>query len=193
MFPCFPATTGHSDSPPLISQDSVAFTPEYHLCAPCSLPASSAPRAAGPGLFIVASLTTHHSVEKMGPPKFLGNPYARMPRSPTPVDPSSQAITALRCCLPLCRRRRLPQFFDFGALSRGLHAPCLRFAAGVTPALRKTRFRLLASFAGGDWLLPGSLYEVSAMSYHPPRPSFAWRTHISNGSHEICVVKERHI
>ena len=50
---------------------------------------------------------------------------------------------------------------DFGALSRGLRAPCLRFAARVTHAPRKTRFRLLASFAGGDWLLPGFLCKVS--------------------------------
>ena len=67
-----------------------------------------------------------------------------------------------------------------GLYHAACHAPCLRFAARVTPAPRKTRFRLLASFAGGDWLLPGSLCEVSVlMSYLPPRPSFAWRTYIT--------------
>ena len=34
---------------------------------------------------------------------------------------------------------------SFGALSRGLHALCVRFAAGVAPGPRNTRFRLVAS------------------------------------------------
>jgi len=120
------------------------------------------PLATGPGLFLVAaSPTALLSAERTGSPKFLGNPHADMPRSSTPAEPLNQAIAALRCCLPSIKRRRLPHFDDFGAPSRGLPAPRLRFAAWVTPAPRKTRFRLLASFAGGDWLLPGSLCKVS--------------------------------
>jgi hypothetical protein len=34
---------------------------------------------------------------------------------------------------------------NFGAPWHGLRAPCVRFAAGVAPALRNTRFRLVAS------------------------------------------------
>ncbi len=120
-----------------------------------------APRCEAGVISVVASPTTSLSVEKMGPPKFLGNPHADMPRSSTPVEPSSQAVSAFRCCLPAIKRRRLPHFDHFGALSRGLPAPCLRFAAWVTPRPCKTRFRLLASFAGGDWLLPGFLCKVS--------------------------------
>ena len=120
------------------------------------------PLTTGPGLFLVAaSPTASLSAEGTGPPKFLGNPHADMPRSSTPVEPSSQAVSAFRCCLPAIKRRRLPHFDHFGAQSRGLPAPCLRFAAWVTPRPRKTRFRLLASFTGGDWLLPGFLCKVS--------------------------------
>ena len=34
---------------------------------------------------------------------------------------------------------------SLGALSRGLHALCVRFAAGVAPGPRNTRFRLVAN------------------------------------------------
>jgi hypothetical protein len=68
------------------------------LFAPCRFGAPC--RRAGV-ISIVASPTTLLSVEKMGPPKFLGNPHTHMPRSPTPVEPSSQALAALGCCLPL--------------------------------------------------------------------------------------------
>ena len=61
----------------------------------------------------------------------------------------------------------------FGAPSRGLHAPCVRFAAGVTPAPRNTRFRLRAhlgwsglSPAGSHRRFPSrvSLYLPSLLS-----------------------------
>jgi hypothetical protein len=70
----------------------------------------------------------------------------------TPAGPERQAIRRSRCCLPLLTRRRLPQVVDFGAQSHGLHLRCLRFAAAVTRALRKTRFRLVATLgrAGFD-------------------------------------------
>ena len=38
-----------------------------------------------------------------------------------------------------------PRPRTFGAPSRGLHSPCVRFAAGITPGPRNTRFRLVAS------------------------------------------------
>ncbi len=80
LFPRFHPIIGRSDFASPVSRSSVA--PRYHPCACCSLPAGSAPLTAGPGLFlVVASLTTSLSVEKMGPPKFLGNPHTNMPRS----------------------------------------------------------------------------------------------------------------
>jgi len=73
---------------------------------------------------------------------------AYVPRSSTPVEPLRQVLSAPRCCLPLLRRRRPPQPESLGAQSRGPHARCLRFAARVAPAPRKTRFRLPTCLAG---------------------------------------------
>ena len=49
-----------------------------------------------------------------------------------------------RDSLPSNARRRPSQIMHFGAQSRGLRAPCERFAPGVTPGPRITRFRLAA-------------------------------------------------
>ena len=49
-----------------------------------------------------------------------------------------------RDSLPSNARRRPSQTMHFGAQSRGLRAPCERFAPGVTPGPRITRFRLAA-------------------------------------------------
>jgi hypothetical protein len=73
---------------------------------------------------------------------------ACVPRSSTPVEPLRQVFSAPRCCLPCLGRRRPPQPNSLGAQSRDPHARCLRFAARVTPAPRKTRFRLVTNLAG---------------------------------------------
>ena len=49
-----------------------------------------------------------------------------------------------RDSLPSNARRRPSQTMHFGAQSRGLRAPCERFAPWVTPGPRITRFRLAA-------------------------------------------------
>jgi hypothetical protein len=60
-----------------------------------------------------------------------GESSACMPRSWTPVGPRCQVVAAPRCGLPYSGRRRLPLLPCFEARSRGLHAPCLRFAREV--------------------------------------------------------------
>jgi hypothetical protein len=75
----------------------------------------------------------------------------------TPAGPERQAIRRSRCCLPPLTRRRLPRLVDFGAQSHGLHLRCLRFAAAVTRAPRKTRFRLAATL-GRAGLDPQDLF-----------------------------------
>jgi hypothetical protein len=74
-----------------------------------------------------------------------GEPSAYMPCSPTPARSRCPASSAPRCSLPLCQQRRLSQPGSYGARSHGLHAPCVRFAAGITPAPRNTRFRRVAN------------------------------------------------
>ena len=76
-------------------------------------------------------------METTRPPGFPGNPPARMPRAPTPA----------RSPPPRPLRRGEMTFrptHDVGAHSRGLRAPCERFAPWVTPGPRITRFRLAA-------------------------------------------------
>ena len=84
-------------------------------------------------------------METTRPPGFPGNPPARMPRAPTPAR--SPPPRPLRCGddnLPSNARRRPSHSMHFGAQSRGLRAPCERFAPWVTPGPRITRFRLAA-------------------------------------------------
>ena len=56
---------------------------------------------------------------------------------------SARPFPAPRCCLPHTSRRRLPRSGLFrGSTTRVGKAPCVRFAAGVAPGPRNTRFRL---------------------------------------------------
>ena len=68
-------------------------------------------------------------------------------------------------------------FAAFEALSRGLHALCVRFAAGVTPGPRNTRFRLVASLdrsgfspAGSRRRFPSCLSVYMASPPHQALP-----------------------
>ena len=84
-------------------------------------------------------------METTRPPGFPGNPPARMPRAPTPArSPPPPATQGRRYGLPPNARRRPSHSMHFGAQSRGLRAPCERFAPWVTPGPRITRFRLAA-------------------------------------------------
>lgn len=65
---------------------------------------------------------------------------------------------------------------SFGALSHGLDTRCLRFAAGVTPKPRKTRYRRLARRCRAGGPPAGSHCKVSATGSLPPSPGLAWRT-----------------
>jgi hypothetical protein len=64
-----------------------------------------------------------------------------------------------------------------GAQSHGLPTRCLRFVIAVTCDHARLASRLLASFAGRDWLPAGFLRKVSELvTSHPPCPGFACRT-----------------
>ena len=60
-------------------------------------------------------------------------------------------------------QRRL-RIAPFEALSRGLHALCVRFAAGVAPGPRNTRFRLVANLDRSGTLTCWVALKVSVMS-----------------------------
>ena len=78
--------------------------------------------------------------------------------------------------LPPFQQRRL-RIGAFGAPSRGLHALCVRFAAGVAPGPRNTRFRLVASLgrsglspAGSRRRFPACLSLYIAFPLHQALP-----------------------
>jgi hypothetical protein len=136
------------------------------------------PRAGGSS---VGPLAAHYAWRRSGLPRFLENPRVPVPCSSTPVEPTHQATVQ-------CSRRGPRYVHDegchdtssFGAPSHGLGTRCLRFVVGVAPALRKTRFPLLACSTGRDWLPGGFFRKVSELhlTSHPPFPGLAWRKDI---------------
>ena len=80
--------------------------------------------------------------------------------------------SARRCCLPPKARRRLPRQSSFGAQSHGSRRRCLRFADRVTPAPRKTRFRLVANLGRAGFDPQDSIRGSRCLL---PPPGFSWR------------------
>ena len=107
--------------------------------------------------------------ETAEPPRFLGNPSVHMPCSSTPVGPSRQAISALRCCLPPLLRRQLPRQTPCGAQSHGLHTRCLRFVTRVTPGHARLASGCWPALPGGVDYPLGSIAEFqSSLHLIPP-------------------------
>lgn len=174
-FPCFYGTMECSDSRSLLPPHFVflrlAVPSTHERFAPRDGPC----RIEGPGAFalcVVIPQSTSLGWKRSGLPSSWGTPVC-VPCSQTPAGPSRQAVAARRCGLPLLVQRRLPQFAYFEAPWHGPHTRCLRFAGWITPPPRKTRFRLLASFAGQD----ASSCKVPTKGFnrprHPPFPSFS--------------------
>ena len=96
---------------------------------------------------------------------------AHMPRSQTPAVRQPQAPSGPALASSAQLTASTPQEFTFGAPSRGLRAPCVRFAAGVTPAPRNTRFRLGARL-GRSGLSPAGSHRrfPPCLSFYMPSP-----------------------
>jgi hypothetical protein len=91
-------------------------------------------------------------------------------------DRTRQAVTACRRGPRLCQGRGLLRRGKLSGLHRRARPPrCLRFAAGVSPGPRKTRFRLLAGLYRAGWVarrVPTKGFRVAIVTSHPPFPSF---------------------
>lgn len=103
------------------------------------------------------------------------------PCSSTPVGPPLPRPMAAATMVPgrLLRKRRLPRLTAFEARSHGPHVRCLRFATGVAPAPRKTRYRLGGLALGRTGLQPAGFHRrVSARLYviASSLPRLSWRT-----------------
>ena len=136
-----------------------------------------APRASGRGSFLTRCPHRHLSGGENEISQVPGGPLRTCPdlRPRRTSDPSPWR--GQRCCLPLRKPRRLRKLFPFEALSRGLYAPCVRFAAGVTPGPRNTRFRPVASLGRSRaltcWVpIEGFRHFPTCL---PPSPGLAWR------------------
>ena len=135
----------HSDSSPPIPPRFVAFARRYHPSICGSLRRT-------PGVTSTASGLVSRCPRPGG--LYDGDDEAsRVPGKPTRThatrsDPgevaASTASETRRDDLPSNARRRPSHSMHFGAQSRGLRAPCERFAPWVTPGPRITRFRLAA-------------------------------------------------
>ena len=132
----------HADSSPPIPPRFVAFARRYH-------PSTCGSLRRTPG----ATSTASGLVSRCPPPAVFKMETTRPPGKPTRThatrsDPgevaASTASETRRDDLPSKARRRPSHSMHFGAQSRGLRAPCERFAPGVTPGPRITRFRLAA-------------------------------------------------
>ena len=112
-------------------------------------------------------------------PGSWGTPLCTCPALRPRRTPRPWPRRAVRCCLPLRKRRRLRNQFPFEAQSRGLHTPCVRFAAGVAPGPRNTRFRLVPTLCRDRistcWVPLESFRHVIRATWLPLSPGFAWR------------------
>ena len=84
------------------------------------------------------------TVEKTRYPRFLDDPCVHAPLSDPGGPPAPGRYRTGD--MVFCSDNDVDSALGaFEALSRGLHALCVRFAAGVSPGPRNTRFRLVAS------------------------------------------------
>ena len=123
--------------------------------------------------------------ERTRPPRFLENPSSTCPALRPRWIVRHWPKRDGRCGLPLGKRRRLHNHFHFGAQSRSLPTPCVRFEIRVTPKPRNTRFRWMANPCRiGTCTRQGSnrRFQSSACYYlrYSPPPGLAWRTSRAN-------------
>ena len=116
--------------------------------------------------------------ERLSAPRFLGDPCVHAllsdPGGVSASGPYNADTVAFRCSEYVGSAG-----ISYEALSHSLHAPCVRFAAGIAPAPRNTRFRWMASPYRVRTFTCWVAKKVSACLLHvymlPPLPGFAWR------------------
>jgi hypothetical protein len=113
---------------------------------------------------------------------------ARDYRGPCPLHCSPTSLQRVDTAFRTSTRRRHPQLTYFGAQSHSLHTRCLRFTTWVTPMLRKTRFRPMASLYRAGlatrWVPLQGFSNASSLL--PPCPSFP-------GARGVCNVQLCHL
>ena len=138
----------------------VAFARRYHPCTLASLPPawSATPGAWGFRCFAPVTPVRILGWRRQGLPGSWGvlsvTCPALRPRWDADTRPLGVRRVAFRATYDVGSHVKL----DFGARSHSLQPRCLRFAARVTPAPRKTRFRLAAN-----------LHRVGLLTHRTPK------------------------
>ena len=159
-----PASTvlsGRYDFLPPVSPRFVSFAWRYHPSARVS-PARRPSAAAGGVLELVTRYLRpgFRRWKRQDLLRSWGTPIVLLPCSPTPAGPTHQAIT-MRRRGPRCVHDEGSRIWSYEAQSHGFGTGCLRFAGRVTPAPRKTRFRL-----------PARLYRTGLITRRVPSKGF---------------------
>ena len=121
---------------------SFSFAWRYHLVRPVrSLGDGHAP---GPRLLFNAAVRAALSGGDDETSQVPGRPLPACPALRPRRNQPHQTVSARQWCLPLLSQRRLPRCLRISWLNHAAcKAPCVRFAAGVAPEPRNTRFRLV--------------------------------------------------
>ena len=106
---------------------------------------------AGQGFVSRSPVPAGFAWRRSGPPRFLGNPGAPLPCSPTPAGPTRQAIPTSSARPPQRPRRRLPRLFDLTRLDSTALELAVYASCGRLPGPH-------ATLASGWWpTLPGGI------------------------------------
>src|SRR3990172_6757113 len=113
---------------------------------------------------------------RSGLPGSWGNPPACMPCSSTPTGSRRPATRRLDAAFRTVNGVGSRNDQTHGAPSPGLHAPCVRFAARITPPPRNTRFRLAAHLCrvglATHWVPHEGFLPSSILHGVPPPQAF---------------------
>ena len=118
----------------------------------------------GPGPLLSRRPRRLITVEKTRYPRFLGDPCVHAPLF-DPGGPPAPGHYRTGDVVFRTLNNVDSAFAPFEARSRGLHALCVRFAAGVAPGPRNTRFRLVASLDRAGLSPAGSHRWFTVMSF----------------------------
>ena len=176
-FPRFAGTMRHSDFLSPFPRCFVSFASRYRRCALGFVPAAARRHGCGPGIvYRIPQTGFIDGGDRTS--QVPGGPHLNVPCSATPVGPPRSATTALRCCLPPIRKRRLPRQILISGLNHTARTLAVYASQGGLPH----RHARLASGWLASLIRAGLITRKVPMkgfrSSHPPFPGFAWRTQI---------------
>ena len=127
-----------------------------------SLPRAQGAAPAGQGLFTGFPITGFTDGDDRSS-QVPGEPAMGVPCSSTPAGPPRSATSALRCCLPPFKQRRLSRELLFrGSITRPTHSLSTLRRVGCPTATQDSLPDGWPTLSGRDWLPAGPQRKVSA-------------------------------